>query len=121
MASILIVEDDPLVRDLIEMTIETFGHSTSVAGNVAEALFILRRSYGIDLLFTDISLMSAKFGGCDLAQEAVRLRPGLPVLYTTGTAKTILLESRFVEGAHFIRKPYSQLELKDKLDLMLAA
>ncbi len=121
MASILIVEDDPLVRELIEMTIETFGHSTCVAGNVEEALLILRTSHGIDLLFTDIFLMSAKFGGCDIAREAVQLRPGLPVLFTTGTAKSILLESMFVEGAHFIRKPYTRQELQDKLGLMLAA
>ncbi len=119
MAAILIVEDDPLVRELTEMTVEHYGHSTCAAGDVEEALRILRTDQGIDLLFTDIFLMSAMFGGCDLAREAVRLRPGLPVLYTTGNPNSAALMSRFVEGAQFIRKPYTEPQLRSALNSIL--
>ena len=120
MAVILIVDDDPLVRELTEMTVESIGHSTCAAGDVQEALSVLNTGRDIDLLFTDIFLMTSMYGGCDLAREAVRLRPGLPVLYTTGHANSAALTSRFVEGAQFIRKPYTVPQLRNLLNSMLA-
>jgi CheY-like chemotaxis protein len=121
MAAILIVEDEAFTRELAGMYIEDWGHSILFADSVEEALEILQSDKPIDALFTDIYLKTAVFGGCDLAREAVDLRPDLRVLYTTGNAATAQLKSRFVMGAHFLGKPYTADQLHDSVKGMLAA
>ena len=73
MAVILIVEDDVFIRDDAESMIQDWGHETLPAGDVNEALSILRSSQHIDALFTDIYLKKAVLGGCELAPEAMSL------------------------------------------------
>src|SRR5450631_2085244 len=81
MAVILIVEDDIFIRDFAEMMIQDWGHRTLLASDVDEALSLLRSPQQIDALFTDIYLKKAVLGGYDLADEAIKLRPELRVLY----------------------------------------
>src|SRR5580704_5359371 len=88
MAVILIVEDDVFTRDMAEMMIQDWGHQTLSASDVDEALSLLRSPQHIDALFTDIYLKAAVLGGCDLARQAIKLRPELRVLYTTGNTVT---------------------------------
>ena len=88
MAVILIVEDDVFIRGIAEMMIQDWGHETLAAGDVDEALLILRSAQHIDALFTDIYLKDLVVGGCDLAQQAIEFRPKLRVLYTTGNSMT---------------------------------
>jgi hypothetical protein len=57
------------------------------------------------LLFTDIGLFEARHGGLDLAQEAVRTRPGLRALYSTGQGVTDGMRALFVENSGFLPKP----------------
>jgi CheY-like chemotaxis protein len=121
MAVILIVEDDVFIRESAEMVIQDWGHQTLVAGDVNEALVILRSPQHIDALFTDIYLKKAVTGGCELAREAMRLRPHLRVLYTTGNAITDATRALFVEGTHCLRKPYGDHQLRASIDDMLAA
>ena len=92
-----------------------------VAGDVDEALCILRSPQPIDILFTDIYLKTAVHGGCELAKLAIKLRPKLQVLYTTGNLVTEQLKSQFVEGTHCLRKPYTDLQLQDSFAGLLAA
>lgn len=121
MAVILIVEDEVFTRELAGMCIEDWGHSVLFAGSVDEALLHLQSRQPIDALFTDIYLKAAVFGGCDLAREAIALRPDLRVLYTTGNAATAQLKSRFVTGSHFLGKPYTPTQLHASVDGMLAS
>jgi len=121
MAVVLIVEDEIFTRELASIHIQDWGHSTLDAGSVEEALCLLRSSLPIDALFTDIYLRAAVFGGCDLAQQAKILRPGLRVLYTTGNSATAQLISRFVAGGHFLSKPYTSMQLQASVANMLAA
>src|SRR5674476_584536 len=107
MAVILIVEDDVFIREIAEMMIQDWGHDTLAASDVDEALSFLRSPQHIDALFTDIYLKAAVLGGCDLAHQAIALRPKLRVLYTTGNSITDKMKALFVEGAHFLRKPYA--------------
>ena len=86
MAVILIVEDDVFIREIAEMMIQDWGHDTLSASDVDEALSLLRSPQQIDALFTDIYLKTAVLGGCDLARQAIELRPELRVLYTTGNS-----------------------------------
>ena len=120
MAVILIVEDECLSWKW-RMMVQDWGHHTLSASDVDEALFLLRSPQQIDALFTDIYLKTAVLGGCELAHQAIKLRPNLPVLYTTGNSVTDKLKALFVEGAHFLRKPYTHHQLKDSVAGMLAA
>ena len=121
MAVILIVEDDMFICELAGMIMQDCGYSILLAGDVDEALSLLRSAQRIDALFTDIYLKKAVFGGCDLAQEAMKLRPTLRVLYTTGNVITDKLKDQFVDGSHFLRKPYTANQLQQSVVGVLAA
>ena len=121
MAVVLIVEDELFTRELAGMHIEDCGHTALFASSVEEAILVLRTSQPIDALFTDIYLKTAVFGGCDLAHQAMILRPGLRVLYTTGNSATAQLTARFVAGGLFLGKPYTPLQLQASVANMLAA
>jgi CheY-like chemotaxis protein len=120
MAVILVVEDDVFIREVAEMLIQDWGHQTLAAGDVDEALAILRSPRHIDALFTDIYLKTLVNGGCDLALLAIALRPGLRVLYTTGNTITDKMKALLAEGTYFLRKPYTQNQLQNSVKEMLA-
>jgi DNA-binding NtrC family response regulator len=120
MATILIVEDDVFIREIAEMMIQDWGHDILSASDVDEALTHLRSPGKIDALFTDIYLKAAVLGGCDLAQQAVKLRPKLRVLYTTGNFVTDKMKALFVKGTDCLRKPYTENQLHLSFDHMLA-
>ena len=121
MAVILIVEDDVFIREIAELMIQDWGHQTLSASDVDEALALLRSPQHIDALFTDIYLKTALLGGCELAHQAIELRPGLRVLYTTGNYVTDKIRALFVEGTHCLRKPYADDQLRLSIEGMLAA
>jgi CheY-like chemotaxis protein len=121
MAVILIVEDDFFIREMAEMTIRDFGYHTLSASDVGEALSLLRSPQHVDALFTDVYLKTAILGGCELAHQAIKLRPKLRVLYTTGNAVTDKMKALFIEGTHCLRKPYMPHQLQRSLEDLLAA
>ena len=104
MAVILIVEDNGFVRETAEMWIQDLGHHTLSANNVDEALSLLRSPQHIDALFTDIYLKPLFYGGCDLANQAVALRPKLRVLYTTGSSIGDKVKTMLIEGTRLLPK-----------------
>lgn len=120
MAIILIVEDDAFIRELAGMVVDAWGHHTFLADGAEAALQVLRSDQPLDLLFTDIYLHQSVHGGCELAQLAVGLRPGLRVLYTTGNQITDKMKNSFVAGGYYIRKPYTPQQLKTSYDKLLA-
>ena len=121
MAVILVVEDDVFIRQIAEMMMQDWGHEVLSAGDPDEALAILRSGQHIDALFTDIYLGNSVLGGCELAHQAIALRPDLRVLYTTGNLVTEKMKALFVAGTQFLRKPYTQYQLHDSVAAMLAA
>ncbi len=118
-ATILVVEDDPDVREMIVGILSDLGYQTLVATNGPEALAILDRDHSVALLFTDI-VMPAGMSGTDLARQASRLRPDLKVLLSSGYAR----EANQWRSAHgdfpFIAKPYRPAALGQKLEEVLA-
>jgi DNA-binding NtrC family response regulator len=121
MAAILVVEDDAFIREVAELMIEEWGHSTLSAGDVDEALLHLNSSIVIHALFTDIYLKKEMHGGFRLAQQAVKIRPRLRVLYTTGHLLTDEMQRLFIEGARCLRKPYTERELRDSVEHLVSA
>jgi DNA-binding NtrC family response regulator len=112
MATILVVEDEVFIRDNAEWTLEDMGHAPLLASDLAEALSHLSGSQEIDALFVDIRLSALAFGGYDVANQAVAIRPNLPVLYTSGTSLSAEMTDRFVPGGQFLQKPYSSPQLE---------
>jgi CheY-like chemotaxis protein len=121
MAVILIVDDDVFIRQFAELLIQDWGHRTLSANDVDEALSLVRSPQHIDAIFTDIYLKTAVYGGCELAHQAIALRPKLRVLYTTGNSLTDKLKTRLVEGMPFLLKPYSPDQLQNSVEELLAA
>jgi len=121
MATILIVEDEDQVRVLAEAALQEQGHKTLTAGSVEEALALFKSEQPIDVLFTDISLGDQFDGGLQLAQQAAELRPGLPVLYTTGRGVTDGMRASFVDRFAFTGKPYTPADLRSALSNLLRA
>ncbi len=121
MAVILIVEDELFTREMAGICIGDWGHEVLFAESVEEGLALLQSDTPIDALFTDIYLNKAVFGGCDLAQAAMAIRPGIRVLYTTGNSANAKLKAMFVTGSHFLGKPYTPNQLQASVDGMLAA
>jgi CheY-like chemotaxis protein len=121
MAVILVVEDDVFIRQVAEMMIQDWGHDVLSASDGDEALIFLRSAQHIDALFTDIYLKHSVLGGCELAHQAIELRPKLRVLYTTGNFVTDKMKALFVEGMQCLRKPYTQHQLEDCVATLLAA
>lgn len=116
----LIVEDETFTREIAMMMAQDWGYHAVSASDVPEALAIIRSMQHLSVLFTDIYLKTAVQGGFDLAREAVKVRPSLRVLYTTGNAASDKLKEQFVAGAHFIPKPYSPDQLKSALEDLIA-
>jgi CheY-like chemotaxis protein len=109
MATILIVEDEPFIRQCAEWTIEDLGHNALLASDLGEALTHLSASGPIDALFVDIRLRALDLGGYDVANQAIKIQPNLKVLYTSGSVLTAVMTDQFVSGGHFIQKPYSPI------------
>ena len=104
--SILIVEDDALVREYVVTQISRLGYDTLAANNAAEALAIINGPERIDLLFTDV-IMPGGMNGRQLAIEAQTRRPGLKILYTSGyTENAIVHHGRLDAGVLLLPKPY---------------
>ena len=120
MAVVLLVEDDIFVRELAEEIIQEFGHQTHSASDMGEALLFLRSDQHVDALVADIRLRTESLGGLALARQAISLRPLLRVLYTTGSSINKFADL-FVGGAHFLQKPYTQSQLQNSVEQLLAA
>ena len=121
MSVVLIVEDDLFIRELAELIFREWGHQTLLASDVDEGLSHIRSPERIDALFTDIYLKKAVHGGCDLASQAIKLRPGLRVLYTTGNFVSPETNALFIAGSHCLRKPYTERQLQASVESMLAS
>ncbi|GAA0335110.1 hypothetical protein GCM10009087_51820 [Sphingomonas oligophenolica] len=117
MAVILVVDDDRFVRESVEWLIRDMGHVTLAASGCDSALEQLSAPQHIDALLVDIRLGSRAYGGCEIAERAVGIRPGLRVLYTSGRPLTPETAGHFVRGGRFLEKPYSF----DRLESSVAA
>jgi CheY-like chemotaxis protein len=116
---ILLVEDDDLVRAHAMHLLANLGYGVVAATNGPEALELLREGVACDLLFTDV-IMPGGMTGPKLAEAAHELRPGLPVLYTSGyTENAIVHHGRVDPGVNLLHKPYRKPELAAKLRAVL--
>ena len=117
--TILVVEDDENLRDLVEAMLEDLGYVVIVAGNGREALNVLSAALRVDLLLTDV-VMPGGVSGPALAEAAHRDRAELKVLYMTGYAENALVhQGRLDHGVELLDKPFTIENLGRKLRAVL--
>ena len=113
--TILLVEDDELVRELVILILKRQGYTVFDVGRATEALEICRSHPSrIDLILTDL-LMPGGMDGRELAEEATRVRPGIRVLLMSGYTTDALVLYGVAEGAPFLQKPFTQQQLAGKV------
>ena len=117
-ASVLLVEDEPQISELAAEALAEQGFEVESVDNAGDALRRLNSGSPIDILFTDVNLKGAMDGGA-LARRARELRPGLPVMYTSGRAASIQ-QLQPVEGSMFVPKPYDPFNVGPLLDYLVS-
>jgi nitrogen-specific signal transduction histidine kinase len=119
--TILVVEDDALVRDYVVSQLHGLGYTALAAADAKAALAIAQRAADIDLLFTDV-IMPGAMNGRELAQELVLRRPGIKILFTSGyTEDAIVHHGRLDPGVALLNKPYRKTDLARKIREVLDA
>lgn len=115
---VLVVEDDDLVRAHVVELVASLGYRVSESSDGPSGLAIIRARDDIDLLFSDI-VMTGGMSGLDLAEAAVRLRPGLRILFTSGHSReSIVSNLQADQDIDLLQKPYNRQDLAQRLRKM---
>jgi CheY-like chemotaxis protein len=107
---VLVVEDDPRLRQLTCDRIAELGYRVLMASDGAAAMELLDQHRDVRLLFSDI-VMPGSMSGLDLARRGRERYPALRVVLTTGYAPELADETGESSGMVILRKPYRQAEL----------
>ena len=118
--TVLVVEDEPVIRALIVDVLEELGYRTLEAGNGQAGLSLLQSRARIDLVVTDVGLPG--LNGRQLVDQAREMRPNLKALFITGYAENATLANGFLDpGMEMITKPFTIAALTDKVSRMMQA
>jgi CheY-like chemotaxis protein len=118
--TILLVEDDPVVRHVVRLLLELGGDVVLEAKDGDEALTLSGTHQGpIDLLLTDVMMPGPS--GAEVCRRVRESRPGIPTLFISGFyPEAVFPDQRLPEGAAFLAKPFMPEELTDAVDELLA-
>ena len=118
-STVLLVEDDELLRRVIARGLVESGYQILVAGDGEEALAVASRHDGpIDVVVTDVVM--PKLSGRELAAQMRAIRPSTKVLYTSGYSDQIIARRGVLApGQHYIPKPYTIETLERRIDELL--
>ena len=114
--SVLVVEDEPLIRMLAADFLADAGYETMSASNADEAVRILE-TRGVDAVFSDID-MPGSMNGLTLANSIARRWPNIGVLLASGKDSPVGRPASAKAG--FLRKPYSQRDVVEALRRLAA-
>lgn len=117
--TVLLVEDEPLVRDLAQRSLRNSGYQVLVAANGVQALEVARAHEGvIDLLLTDVVM--PEMGGRELAQRLMDTRPGLRVLCMSGYTESPAGAPGMIDGSlPVLQKPFTPSGLAARVRAVL--
>ncbi len=119
--TILVVEDEADVRNIVRRQLETLGHTVLVAEAATEALLLLQGPATPDLLVTDVVLASG-LNGIELATAARAARPNLPVIFMSGYTAVSEAQKRIRDaGAPLLSKPFTTEQLARAIDAACSA
>ncbi|MCU0783257.1 MAG: response regulator [Verrucomicrobia bacterium] len=110
--TVLVVEDEPVLRDMAHVILEEFGYCILSAGTGREALTVWEKHQGkIDLLLTDV-VMPDGMSGVELAEELLACKPTLKVIFNSGYPVDEMNEAFLARiNARFLQKPYTRTTL----------
>jgi PAS domain S-box-containing protein len=109
--TILVVEDDRLVRTSVNTQLHGLGYKTISAADAGEAIAAVEGGAAFDLLFTDL-VMPGPMNGRQLAEELAKRRAPLKVLFTSGyTEDSVIHHGRLDPGVLLLAKPYRTTDL----------
>lgn len=115
-ATILVVDDESVIRDLCERTLR--GYRVLQAGTIQEA-FSLFKKESVDLILTDVMMPGGS--GIDLLKQVKRLDPNAAVIIMTGFAeKEVILAALKEDADDFINKPLNLLQLRTSIEKTLS-
>jgi len=109
--TVLLVEDEPMVRTVAERALTRHGYTVITADNGEDALEIIARNEPIDLLISDVVMPG--MDGPTMVREARQSRPELKILFISGYAEEQLRKSIDIENVNFLPKPFSVTELAE--------
>jgi nitrogen-specific signal transduction histidine kinase len=117
--TVLVVEDEPVVRRLARAALEDSGYQVMEAGDGSEALALLAGTNGqVDLVLSDVVM--PRIGGKELDEALRTLRPDLPLLFMSGYPGQEIAERGLMDpGASFIQKPFAPGELAERIRELL--
>lgn len=119
--TILVVEDDHLVRTFVIGQIQSLGYATVEAVNAREAMLVIDSPQKVDLLFTDM-IMPGSMNGRQLADAALLKRTSLKVLFTSGYSNEAIIHHGHLDaGVLLLAKPYRKSDLAQMIRAALAA
>ncbi|HXI21978.1 MAG TPA: response regulator, partial [Gemmatimonadales bacterium] len=120
-ATILVVEDEPMVRNLICRTLRRAGYAVLEAEDGASGLAASRRHPGhVDLVVSDVVM--PRMSGPELVEQLAGERPGLPVLFVSGYTDEALTErGALAPGTEFLPKPFTPADLLARVGSLLTA
>jgi len=109
--TVLVVEDEDLVRALAVRALRSFGYTCLHAHDADEALRLLdENGTRVDLVITDVVMPG--MSGRELGDRLARLRPGVPVVYMSGfTDEDVIRRGMLEEGRPFLQKPFTPHDL----------
>jgi signal transduction histidine kinase/ActR/RegA family two-component response regulator len=111
---VLLVEDEDTIRKATRMVLQRCGYTVLDAADGRHGLALCETHQGpLDLLLTDVIMPD--LGGCELAEGARKLRPGLMVLFMSGHTEDALLREGVQKGTPFLHKPFTLLGLAQKV------
>ena len=118
--TVLVVDDEEDLRDIMRRMLERRGFDTLVAGDSEQAIATCRDHDGeIDVLITDLGLPGASGG--DLSRTAIALRPDMGVVYVSGLPKDIAVTKGLIgNDALLVKKPFTSELLIEALRLVIA-
>jgi PAS domain S-box-containing protein len=118
--TVLVIDDEPLVRMLVVEALEELGYAAIEAGDGPSAMKVLSSDVRLDLLITDVGLPNG-MNGRQVAEAARQLRPGLNVLFITGYAENAVLNHGHLEhGMQVITKPFEMAELGRRIQAIIS-
>lgn len=120
MHTVLVVEDETMVRMPIAEYLRDCGYNVLEAGNASEAISALGADDHVNLVFSDIR-MPGGMDGLALAEWIRSHHPRVPVLLTSGYSGGKALPPMTFPGTRFIEKPYSQTQVERKIAALLDA
>ena len=118
-ATVLVVDDEEGLRELVREYLETMGYSVFLANDASEALSILKKEE-VTLLFSDV-LMPGGVDGYKLAEQAREINPDIRILLTSGyTSSQVGLDSPLSDELSLLVKPYRLSDLAEKIRQVMA-